>query len=232
MKQLFRNRTRAAKVQSRRRSFLQGQASRRTLHCEKLEDRALMAGDVMASEYWNAVNPTDVNGDSIVSPLDALLIINQLNASGPRELVSANSLAAGGEGEQTQKAYLDVNNDGFLTPLDALGVINELNGEGEHDPQVEYTFRALQVGTNTEITRIDKGQDFDLQVRVRDLRLGGVGVFGGYVDLTYDDSKVSVYVNEIQHLIFSGNPQQATFTLRFNGSAPSAPVNINFFDDN
>ena len=78
-----------------------------------------------ASSYTKA----DVNGDNLVTPLDALMIINHLNRPtsnfGPR---------------------LDVSSDGSVTPLDALLVINLLNkisetmsGEGEisAQPQID-----------------------------------------------------------------------------------------------
>ncbi len=62
------------------------------------------------SSAFNAVNPTDVNGDGVTSPLDVLLVVNRLNG-----LSSAGS------------QYHDVNNDGVTSPLDALLVINQLD---------------------------------------------------------------------------------------------------------
>ncbi len=58
----------------------------------------------------------DVNDDGWVSPLDVLLVINQLN--GDRLTV----LASGADYYQ-----FDVSGDGYLSPLDALLVINYLN---------------------------------------------------------------------------------------------------------
>ena len=71
----------------------------------------------------------DVNGDGYVTPLDVLLLVNELNRSGPR------SLTAGTLGGP----FYDVNSDWTLTSNDALNVINQLNrllapssgGEGE-----------------------------------------------------------------------------------------------------
>jgi len=61
----------------------------------------------------------DVNDDGLVSPIDALLVINQMN----RESVA-------GEGEQSssngKRYYTDVNGDNRTTALDALQVINYL----------------------------------------------------------------------------------------------------------
>jgi len=85
----------------------------------------------LASASWT--NPTlavDVNGDGTVTALDALLVINDLNATGPRFLTGSPS---GGY-------FPDVDNSGRLEPLDVLGVIQYLNspqstggGEGESE---------------------------------------------------------------------------------------------------
>jgi hypothetical protein len=67
--------------------------------------------------WTNQDNVLDVNDDDAVSPLDALLVLNELNQSGARELAARGSA----------KSYLDVNTDGFVSPVDALLVLNELN---------------------------------------------------------------------------------------------------------
>ncbi len=72
-------------------------------------------------------DPLDVNRDGSVSPLDALLIVNSLNAS-----AAQSGTGQGG----IPNNQLDVNADSHITPLDALLVINRLNanaagGEGE-----------------------------------------------------------------------------------------------------
>jgi hypothetical protein len=72
-------------------------------------------------------NPLDVSRDGAVSPIDALLVINYLNSSGPGRL---DDIAG-------TPPPLDVNLDGFVSPVDALMIINALNapaallGEGE-----------------------------------------------------------------------------------------------------
>jgi hypothetical protein len=63
----------------------------------------------------------------MVTPIDALMVINYLNSGQPRQLA----------GSPTGPPFWDVHADGFVTPLDALTVINYLNqrhsgsGEGE-----------------------------------------------------------------------------------------------------
>jgi hypothetical protein len=77
--------------------------------------------------HTNPASPLDVNGDGAVTPLDALLLINDLNNNGSPILAWLASPAP----------YLDVNGDGSVTPIDVLVVVNHLNalggahGEGE-----------------------------------------------------------------------------------------------------
>ncbi|MCU0962796.1 MAG: Ig-like domain-containing protein, partial [Pirellulaceae bacterium] len=76
--------------------------------------------------FTNNVRAEDVNADGCVSPRDALLVINALNATGSRYLAGVNLSAN----------YIDVSDDDYLSPIDALMVINRLNrvpdrGEGE-----------------------------------------------------------------------------------------------------
>ena len=73
--------------------------------------------------WQNPENPLDVDGDGFVVPLDALLIINEINDGGSRPLGPPPT----DEPPYEPPPYLDVNGDDFLSPLDALMVINELN---------------------------------------------------------------------------------------------------------
>ncbi|MCY2974553.1 MAG: dockerin type I domain-containing protein [Planctomycetota bacterium] len=78
-------------------------------------------------------NNLDVNNDSLVSPLDALIVINFINSRGAIKL-SASILP--------YEHFVDVNDDSYVTPLDILIVINAINkrasknGEGEQDVSV------------------------------------------------------------------------------------------------
>ncbi|MDX1927690.1 MAG: dockerin type I domain-containing protein [Pirellulaceae bacterium] len=84
--------------------------------------------------FWNNQFPRtnftltpDTSGDGQVSPRDALIVINHLNALGSG-LLPAPPVVLGG--------LIDVNADGHASPIDALLVINYLNrqsgtGEGE-----------------------------------------------------------------------------------------------------
>jgi hypothetical protein len=67
--------------------------------------------------FTNGNLSNDVNNDGYVSPRDALLLINALNAGGSRPL----------EGVNLSGSNMDVNGDHYLSPRDALLVINCLN---------------------------------------------------------------------------------------------------------
>ncbi|MCA9202677.1 MAG: hypothetical protein KDA59_06520, partial [Planctomycetales bacterium] len=89
---------------------------------------ALQTGEQVATGnlHTNLNDPLDVNADGVVSPIDAGILINHLNASGAGRL----------EGAAGAAPYLDVNMDGFISPIDVALVVNHLNsakpaGEGE-----------------------------------------------------------------------------------------------------
>ncbi len=82
--------------------------------------------DFSSDNPWqNAGAPLDVNGDGVTSPLDALLVINELNQR------DARMLPTSAVGADPLFGYLDASGDGFISPLDALLIINGLNGGGE-----------------------------------------------------------------------------------------------------
>ncbi len=63
----------------------------------------------------NPSNVNDTNNDGMISPLDALLVINFLNAN------------ASGSYPSQFSGYIDTNADKIISPIDALSVINVLN---------------------------------------------------------------------------------------------------------
>ncbi|MEC9097263.1 MAG: Ig-like domain-containing protein, partial [Planctomycetota bacterium] len=78
--------------------------------------------------WHNRSNGLDVNNDGFVSPLDALLVISELNESGSYTLPEPS------EG-LSPPPFFDVNENGTIEPGDAIQIINYLNananGEGE-----------------------------------------------------------------------------------------------------
>ncbi len=78
--------------------------------------------------WHNIAHPCDVVPDSLIVPLDAHVIITDLNENGSRKLPLPPVAMP--------QYYLDVTGDGWVAPNDALWVINERNrllnsGEGE-----------------------------------------------------------------------------------------------------
>lgn len=67
----------------------------------------------------NPDNRFDVNADGFVNALDVLLLVNDQNSNGSRQLTVGN---LGGP-------YLDVNGDGWATPGDIVSTINHINGQ-------------------------------------------------------------------------------------------------------
>ncbi len=94
------------------------------------EGEVLVTINEIAEPYQNPLAKIDYNArfyvnadDEVVTALDAVLIINALNAEGPHRLVDPPA------GTIIQVFY-DVNGDNFLAPLDAALIINLLNAGG------------------------------------------------------------------------------------------------------
>ena len=88
------------------------------------QDASQAASPEVPQVTQNPANRLDVNADGVVSPLDALHIINGLNRQAASGAGSATATAAG---QSDSPVFPDVNGDGHTTPLDALFVINYLN---------------------------------------------------------------------------------------------------------
>ncbi len=93
----------------------------------------------------NALDGLDANEDGQYSPLDALVIINDLNLSGSRVLPSVRDVGS---------YAIDVDGDKSVTPLDVLNVVNELNLRGAggisdklQDEGAFETERLIRIGT-------------------------------------------------------------------------------------
>ena len=78
------------------------------------------------SPWTNSDDQFDVDGNSRVEPLDALLILTEIGRNGSRILSDPSQLTW----------FIDANDDGEVSPLDALWVLNEISrrnrdGQGE-----------------------------------------------------------------------------------------------------
>ena len=231
--------SRRASRKDRRRTWLQGGLAPRVLQAEQLESRMLLAGDL---NFHNALYPQDVDQNQYVSPRDLLVIINQLNAGGARQLLSSSESQTtdGAQGEAGGGYLFDVNNDGALSASDALRVINYLNSQqGEHAEIMEFRIVLLQPGTTNPLPNtITKGTDFEIAVIVQDLRgpdqigvLGDRGVLNASIDLNLNTKALAQVENEeVQTLRILGNPTGGTFTLTFNDgtvSRTTSPIQYN-----
>ena len=82
---------------------------------------------------WHNTLAADVDNDGTIAPLDALLIINKLNAQGAHVLQPAGDSPPGAGG-----AYWDVTDDHPISAADAQQVIDALNpapGAGQNIPE-------------------------------------------------------------------------------------------------
>ncbi|MHB8861910.1 MAG: dockerin type I domain-containing protein [Pirellulaceae bacterium] len=95
--------------------------------------REMLVDAAMTSQlpWQNANNALDVDDQDGVTPLDALIVINRLNSSGPGPLSPPVTAPL-------SPPFYDTSGDNEVTALDALQVINQLNaaaptvaGEGE-----------------------------------------------------------------------------------------------------
>ena len=162
---------------------------------EPLEDRRMLAVD-----WRNPVDSLDVDADHFIAPLDALLVINDLNANGSRPLTLPRDPAA---------SFLDVDGDQRVAPIDALVVINAINA-GIVGPRVltEGSRLASEVGVT-----ITLGQ------------AAGARAYRFQIDAAFDTSAtgavledvLAVYLvdptNPSQTLLDRGTPETALFTL-------------------
>ncbi len=109
------------------------------------------------------VSSLDVNADGELSPLDALIVINYLNAP-----AQANRV---GDGESSG-IRLDVNGDGWISPLDVLMLVNHLNsgnggigGEGESDASRFSTGSVEATAIDLAFADLDQWANFRNQAR-------------------------------------------------------------------
>ncbi|HUG66710.1 MAG TPA: dockerin type I domain-containing protein [Pirellulaceae bacterium] len=93
----------------------QTRTRRRFLSMETLEERRLLVVGIVPADVplQNFANPEDANYDGVVSPGDALIVINELN----------NPNQSGSPASSSK----DIDGDGVVTPRDALLIINRLN---------------------------------------------------------------------------------------------------------
>jgi hypothetical protein len=92
---------------------------------------------IQGNPWHNYANGADTNGDTFVSPIDALLVIFLLNNAEDMGIDLSEPLPVPPLPEFAPPPYYDVNRDGFVSPQDALIVISILNGDGEGESGAE-----------------------------------------------------------------------------------------------
>ena len=155
---------------------------------------------VQRSKWQNPRLALDVNADTFISPIDALLIINKLNdPTFERDLTKSNFVPP---------PYLDVNGDELVSPVDALLVINYLNstrsgsgeGEGEGEANLSATTYAMMVTPqqmiatvgNQVVQEVQSALNASLLNVTNDLTDNSSvsGSLGGWFDTNEDDEVV------------------------------------------
>ncbi len=101
--------------------------------------------------WQNTATPLDVNNDLAVTALDVLLIVNEINQNGVRQLPQ------GGGGPP----YVDTNGDSVVSALDALLIVNFINqgGAGEGEASQSITANAAGVSPMASGNYEGGGQD-------------------------------------------------------------------------
>ena len=109
----------------------------------------------MLASVWQATpNPLDVDNSGLVSPVDAVNIVNELNTNGAREL--GDTLPEGFTGP-----FCDTNGDGFLSAVDLLQVINAIN----QYPNAPTLSVALSEASDLNRNEVVLSADVDFEVR-------------------------------------------------------------------
>jgi hypothetical protein len=153
---------------------------RRRLGLEPLEGRRLLAAD-LGLPYHNFLIAEDTNRDFKVTPLDVLVVVNEVNRRGMGPLGDSE-----GEENGSNGLKFDVNGDNYLSALDILLVVNRLNAEGESGPLMGYSYQVTNLsGAPIANNSVVVGQEFIVNTFVTDLRPenDATGVFTASVDL-------------------------------------------------
>lgn len=100
------------------------------------------------SAFQNQRLALDVDADGSITPLDVLVVVNDLNANSSRALPTNVPDTA---------PYIDTDGDGFVGPLDVLRVVNFLNsrssgGEGEFVGPIQSTAATTSESTDRVAT--------------------------------------------------------------------------------
>jgi hypothetical protein len=154
--------------------------------------------DVSFSVFQNPEQPTDVNADRQLTPLDALLVVKALNAIGSTSIDVLAGQDAAGEGETSTTIappFVDVNGDYQITPLDALLVVNALNSADSVDGNMGAEGEAAAfAGADTErplVAEVSRWGDHEI-AKVEPFGSRSTNVFGAGVPTPPDSPMVGL----------------------------------------
>jgi VCBS repeat-containing protein len=148
-------------------------------------------------DWQNPYHPVDINGDGYASPLDALLVFNDVRLNGVRVLPDPPVPP------DVAPPFFDLNGDGKVSDFDGNKVLEDLNANGSRqlpEPRVELPqpvppladgplvrLRLQAVNAAGQpVSSVNEGETFFLNVYAADLRPSGQGVFSAYLDVAYD----------------------------------------------
>jgi probable HAF family extracellular repeat protein len=97
---------------------------------------------VNPTPWQNPIDSYDVDNSGDVAPLDALIILNQLNSNGVGALAVPTA--------EPPAYFFDVSGDNATSPLDALIVLNYLNAQANHTATVSPS--VVRQGNSSEAT--------------------------------------------------------------------------------
>lgn len=145
-------------------------------------------------DWRNPYHPVDVNGDGYASPLDALLIFNEVARHGVRALPKPPVPP------DAPPPFLDFNGDGVVANFDGYKVLEDLNARGSRplpDPKLQLPQPPPPLGVDPlvglrleavdahgrPLSTVNAGETFYLNVYAADLRPTRLGVFSAYLDV-------------------------------------------------
>lgn len=125
-------------------------------------------GEAAQSAWHNQLMPEDVDRNEQVTPADALVVINDLNARGARLLVAAEA-----EASSASSHLIDVNGDQYVSSHDVLRIVNALNAEAEGGSNVLIE-KADVAALLSRATAATKSEDAIIAIVDRGGRILGV----------------------------------------------------------
>ena len=148
-------------------------------------------------DWQNPFHPVDVNGDGYASPLDALLVFNEVDRNGVRALPNPPVPP------DVAPPFFDFSGDSMVSDFDGNKVLENLNTNGSRqlpEPRTELAQPTPPLGdgplvrlrlqtVNAQgqlVSSLNVGDTFFLDVYASDLRAAGLGVFSAYLDVVFD----------------------------------------------